>query len=142
MIANLIVAETISWDNFQPFNVPYFFSFDQLPSANDRSPHLLIFLARLKRVLRCFSYSGHLNRKWSTDSDSQSYLPISVLTASILAKYLFNLNIADFSWQITLASSFDRLLYNFSVCLPERASSIRCVNFSIADLVHVGGGVK
>lgn len=39
-IANLMVAETISWVGFQLCSVPSFLSFDQPPSAKDKSPHL------------------------------------------------------------------------------------------------------
>ena len=85
-IANLIVADTIFSVGFQLCSNPSFLTFDQTPSAKDKLPHLLAFLARLKRVWRCSCHCGHLNKKFSTDSNSRPYSHIFVSTAPIFAK--------------------------------------------------------
>ena len=140
--ANLIVAETISRVGFQLCNGPSFFSLAQPPSAKDRSPRLLAFLAILRRSWRCSSHRGHLNKKWSTDSDSRPHVHMSVSAAPIFAKYPFNLHIPDLSRQRILASTFERPLYNIWVCFPGKALSILCVNFPVDGLTQGDGGGK
>ncbi len=90
--ANLTVAATISRESLHLGKSPSFVFPDQPPSAKDRSPHLLDLLASLQMLRRWTSHNRHLNKKWSTDSNSRPQLQVSTSIALILAKCLLSLH--------------------------------------------------
>ncbi len=59
-----MVAKMITQVSFQFFIIPYFFLFNKLSSIKDKSPNILAFVTRLKKIWLCIIHYIYLRRNW------------------------------------------------------------------------------